>query len=437
MTKRTLFQICYVLAVVFCVFYKPAPVLAFRFVSWSDTKSGTATLTQLSSQVAALNPVFSIYPGDVCDSGPNPACFATWQNSFNGGSTPGNGLFNKLFATRGNHDSAGTAFWVSTYDVAGTAARVGATNVSQLNTNLTYSFDFGNSHFIGADAPGGDASSISPAIFTWIDQDLTAAEGRGLTHAFIFFHGPIWYVDGHASGVPTGLISVINKHPIVSATFHGHEHVLAYVHMDSTRIPSLTHPFEEFVIGSAGAPLYSCTAGRSDYCIAQPGFATIDVNGSSFSVNIYTVGNGSPVKSYAFTKGQNPTPQATPTPTSGSAPTPTPTPRAGTTPTPTPKGGKTPTPTPTKKGSKNPTPTPTPNGNQYPTATPTTQPATPTVTIYSGDANGDGLINEADFGIWQSHLGFQQSGGPSIGDFDGNGIVDGVDYTIWLRTVTL
>ncbi len=78
---------------------------SFRFIAWADTKSGTSILSSESKIVNGLNPVFTIYPGDLCDSGPNATCFATWKNALNGGGT--NSLFNKTFATRGNHDSSG------------------------------------------------------------------------------------------------------------------------------------------------------------------------------------------------------------------------------------------------------------------------------------------------------------------------------------------
>jgi murein DD-endopeptidase MepM/ murein hydrolase activator NlpD len=58
---------------------------------------------------------------------------------------------------------------------------------------------------------------------------------------------------------------------------------------------------------------------------------------------------------------------------------------------------------------------------------------TPTLTIKQGDANGDGKVDETDYGIWLSHFATTVTGGASVGDFDGNGIVDGVDYSIWLK----
>jgi hypothetical protein len=51
------------------------------------------------------------------------------------------------------------------------------------------------------------------------------------------------------------------------------------------------------------------------------------------------------------------------------------------------------------------------------------------------DFNGDGVVDLADFAIWQAHVG--QMGGASVldGDADGDGDVDGADFLKWQRNV--
>jgi hypothetical protein len=57
---------------------------------------------------------------------------------------------------------------------------------------------------------------------------------------------------------------------------------------------------------------------------------------------------------------------------------------------------------------------------------------TPTLqTTKTGDANGDGKVDEADYGIWRTNYNQTKSGGASIGDFNGNGKVEGMDYVLW------
>ncbi len=275
---------------------------SFRFIAWADTRTGTSLLTNESIIANGLHPAFTIYAGDLidCNSSTNPGCFTSgfsdWKNAFNGGGR--NNLFDKSFFTRGNHDANSDTPWEERFDFAATAARIGAINYSAHTRNMTYSFDYGNSHFVGIDLPGGAVSTISSSEIAWLDNDLTAAEGRGLMHAFLFWHGPIYYVDDHISTAPAALIAALNKHSIVSAAFFGHEHLVAYTHIDSSRISAVTHPFEEFISGAAGAGLYHATADRYDYCLSdengesRDGFMAVDVGGDHFTVTIYTI-NGS------------------------------------------------------------------------------------------------------------------------------------------------
>ncbi|MBI5479663.1 MAG: metallophosphoesterase [Deltaproteobacteria bacterium] len=276
------------------------PPTAFRFVAWGDTKSGTSVLIDLSTQAKAFNPAFTLYAGDLVSSGFPTSSADAWKTAVNGASS--NGMFDITFPVRGNHEGSGsTSAWQAYFDLAGVATRVGATSYSELQAELTYSFDYGNAHFVGVDVLG-DATAMTSAELAWLDQDLTAAEGRGLTHAFLFWHGPIYPVGGHCCPTAPNIIDVLNGHPIVSATFHGHEHNLAWVNMDTLRYSNLTHGFEQFVIGAAGAGLYACQSGRSDWCQSTNGFGVVDVDGNQFTVSIYEQGNATPIFQDSFTK---------------------------------------------------------------------------------------------------------------------------------------
>ncbi len=292
----------------------PPPVdgSSFRFIAFADSHSDPDILAGESRSIISsdLNPAFIIFPGDLC---PDTNCFATdWKYQINGdvtGSTS-NGLFDKTFATRGNHDTASVSGWQSAFNFAGVASRIGATNYVEQTNDMTYSFDYGNSHFVGIDLPGGDVSTISSSEIAWLDNDLAAAESRGLTHAFLFWHGPIYYVDDHPATPSSSLITALNKHPIVSAAFFGHEHVVTYTHIDSSRISAVTHPFEEFISGSAGAPPYVVDTARIDYCLGKSGsgcpqlygYVTVDVSSSNFNVSFYNQ-DGTFDKLLTFSKG--------------------------------------------------------------------------------------------------------------------------------------
>lgn len=52
----------------------------------------------------------------------------------------------------------------------------------------------------------------------------------------------------------------------------------------------------------------------------------------------------------------------------------------------------------------------------------------PTASLLPGDANGDGIVNLADFNILKTHFG--QAGGRGEGDFTGDGTVDLADFNV-------
>jgi hypothetical protein len=271
---------------------------SFKFIAWGDTKGGTNILQAESKSIASrnLNPSFTLYVGDICDSGPSAACFATHKSAFNGDSTgaTSNGIFDKTFAVRGNHDSSGGSVWQSGFNFKNVASNIGAKNYVEQKADMTYSFDYGNSHFVGLDDACGSqnacASDITSSQINWLDQDLTNAESRGLKHAFLFWHGPAYTVSAHCcGGVLSAMIAVLNKHPIVSAGFFGHEHLLEYTHLDSSVMPSLKYSLEQVITGGAGAGLYSPKSGRSmNYYMGNSyGYVMVNVYGNNFDISFY------------------------------------------------------------------------------------------------------------------------------------------------------
>ena len=129
------FFLCLIIALVFVLAKTntktdtvQAQATTFRYAVWADTKGGLSILSTISKQVASFNPKFTVYPGDLCTSGPDTGCLDTWKNSLNGGGT--NGMYDITFESRGNHDSSGTSVWDSYFNMSGIAAnpRVGATN---------------------------------------------------------------------------------------------------------------------------------------------------------------------------------------------------------------------------------------------------------------------------------------------------------------------
>ena len=291
-----------------------AAASAFRFVSWGDGQFQTSELGVTANQAASLHPAFTLWNGDLEQDG-------VTSTQMNGMVTAMGSLYGRTFLIRGNHDdhvAGSSTLWENYFRTANRPLPAGVTNYTALNsssTYLTYSFDYGNSRFIGVDVPG-DADLLTNAQAAFMDGRLTDAEAKGLTHAFIFFHGPEYCIANHCSCsaandgscTPGNIVNLLNKHPIVSATFHGHEHVLGWVHMDSTRVAGLTRSYEEFFTSPAGGSTNNpdIFPARVNYYYSNmgssQGFGAVDVNGSSFTIRLYKDGVSSPVFSKTFTK---------------------------------------------------------------------------------------------------------------------------------------
>lgn len=281
------------------------PFSPFTFITWADTKSGLGELAQLSNQAAQFQPAFTLFPGDLEADGFTDAGMIEWLSAMSGGR--GNGMTDLVFPVRGNHDALDPAGWQGFFNLADRAYALGMVNYTSLDEDLTYSFDYSNAHFVGIDVPG-DIETITERQVAFLDQDLSGAEARGLAHAFLFFHGPLYPTGAHAAcearlcETPPQvlpLIEVLNRHPIVAAIFNGHEHLQAYVRLDSSRIPELIHPVEQIVSGAAGAELHDCLyPERADSCAPYTGFVVVRVDGSEFTVSYYQLGQSEPVQVY-------------------------------------------------------------------------------------------------------------------------------------------
>lgn len=276
---------------------------SFRFVVWADATDLLQYVVTNAAQIRHLDvpPRFSLFVGDLYDTGFNLDAVAALRDAMDGDQPMS--LSGTLFPVRGNHDIIGgdtaTTGWQSYFDVAkrvwgGEPAKgvpgIGGSNYTfmAVSDSLTYSFDYQNAHFVGMDIPG-DVTLVTDSQLAWLDGDLAAAEMRRLQHAFLFWHGPVYSSGSRHGGIdaPGSMISVLNRHPIVSAVFGGHAHVAAWTHMYTNRIASITHPFEAFIVPPVAENLASLPdTNRCDYGFGDlRGFATVDVQGPSFTVS--------------------------------------------------------------------------------------------------------------------------------------------------------
>jgi uncharacterized protein YjdB len=280
---------------------------SFQFGLLSDTNGDYTVLPGISKNLAARNPSFVLFPGDVAQD--TPVSTTSFKNAMNGGTSPGNGLFAKTFAVKGNHDQTGT--WSGYFDFQAAATSIGASNFASRNSATScgsdfckaYSFDFSGTHFVGIDNSGLGVASMPDDLVTWLDGDLTIAETRGAKHAFLFWHGPTyWAVTDHASDASAHLIQVLNVHPIIAAIGSGHEHLQEYVRLDgshSFKNGSVLGPIEQLMSAGADEELYDYAPARilaSDWAAGNTsggffGYSTVTVTGNTIDVHWYNTSN--------------------------------------------------------------------------------------------------------------------------------------------------
>ncbi len=114
-----------------------------------------------------------------------------------------------------------------------------------------YAFDAGNARFIALDTES-QRSRIDPAQFDWLRGQL---DGAGKRHVFLFFHKPLFPVDGHVGQsldeFPEDrdrLHELFLQHRSrIKGVFQGHEHLYHFEERDGV-------PY--FIVAGGGAPLY-------------------------------------------------------------------------------------------------------------------------------------------------------------------------------------
>ncbi len=309
---------------------------SFRFVVFGDSRGdnmssqvNTVILSQLSNVANSFNPAFALFTGDLCfDFASRGNCPSVWRDAMN------SDLLSRTVPVLGNHDAGDTTLWQSTFDIASIVVSFGGTNYNYRpgKDGLDFSFDYGNSHFVGL-VVINDVNSSTPSAeqLSWLDADLTGAEstgcgGGGCTLTFIWFHVPVYCVSlytEHCSPPPIpppGWTTVTNAHPTIAAIFHGHEHALAYVHINGDKVTGVSQDreYEEFISAGAGAPLYNCGP-RADWCDdTNFGFMTVDVANSTARIQVYDVNGVSLHPEWVFNKNESATTTTTTTITSTS-----------------------------------------------------------------------------------------------------------------------
>lgn len=240
-----------------CRFRTPPPVgttEAFRLFAWGD--SGTATLGQLrvADQMATQlgGAALALILGDIIYPDGAPADYDAKYFS------PYKDLISKLvvWPVIGNHDVVFDPSGQPWLDAFHTPAN------NPAGTELYYSFDYANAHFVALDTHVSDFSTGS-AQLQWAAADLAASPARWKV---AFFHVPPYSGGTHldSAAVKASIVPVLEAAG-VDVVFAGHSHVYerTYLLRQNAVVQPSPNSYQKATAADGTLYLVSGTAGQS------------------------------------------------------------------------------------------------------------------------------------------------------------------------------
>lgn len=199
-------------------------------------------------------------------------------------------ILNKTFEVQGNHDRTGRdkadKAWQDEFDLP----KNGPDGYSE----LTYSFNIGNSHFVVLDSEKPQEHVVGQDQRDWLDNDLANNKKPNI---FVFYHEPAYPVSSKigssldAKSPDRDALWTIFKKYKVTAIFSGHEHINSRKIIDGVL---------QFVIGNTNAFDHDLPKpGMADYSYQGHHYAIVSVDNQNVTVNIYKT-DGTLLNSFAI-----------------------------------------------------------------------------------------------------------------------------------------
>ena len=286
-------------------FFLPLRSHAVTFAVMGDTKdflSGSGTLASAVSKIKKKKPRAVLVMGDLInDCADDTACRSCW-NSWKSVAAP---ILKKTYPVMGNHDrvnvsgEAADSLWQEMFDLP--------ENGPDGCSELVYSFNKGNSHFVVLNSSKPSNNLINSTQRDWLEQDLTAA--RKKKHKFVFFHSPAYPASLHiGSSLDTypaerdALWEILDRHG-VSGVFVGHEHFFSRRKIDFSVYPSAQNSIYQFTVGRTDvSETYPAPqTGMSEYYSLEKSFLIVDAKKKSILLKLYDV-DGNLLNSFRYRK---------------------------------------------------------------------------------------------------------------------------------------
>lgn len=221
----------------------------FKFAIFGDSHYGKGDLKKFKKAVEFVekeNVDLVLTTGDNIANCENKRCkkrIIDWERSMNS-------LIPKLFPTFGNHDveeeyKKSAKYWTDYL----TLPENGPENFKE----LTYSFDYGNTHFVILTSSFPKTHRVNDEQIEWLKSDL---KNNNKQNTFIFFHESAFPVSekideslDHKEDQRDKLWSVIDKYNVTSV-FSGHEHLHSRRLIDDKVFPNAENNIYQFITGN-------------------------------------------------------------------------------------------------------------------------------------------------------------------------------------------
>ena len=253
-----------------------------RFETGNNSGGLQKAVENIKRQGVAL--VFSL--GDVvsnCDDGCSKK-IDSWKGAL--GSLSG-----KTYVIMGNHDRADGNKSDKKFQDAFNFPTNGPSGYSE----LVYSFDYENSHFVVLNSEKPEEHLINIAQRNWLEKDLSMAKKENI---FVFFHEPAYPLSNKINESldvnkkdRDALWDIFKKYN-VTAVFSGHEHIHSRRSINNIL---------QFIFGNTDSFDHDLPKTGADFSYKGKAFGIVEVDRKSIKVKTISV-DGRIINEFAFTK---------------------------------------------------------------------------------------------------------------------------------------
>lgn len=251
----------------------------FKFAIIGDTQrfdvgNKTGAFQKAVEKIKEQNVDLTFAVGDIVSSCDDKCSekIKNWKNTVGS-------LSEKTYVTMGNHDRAGKEKSDKVFQDSFNFPTNGPSGYSE----LVYSFDHKNSHFIILNSAKPEEHLINEAQQSWLKKDLANTKKE---NKFVFFHDPAYPLSDKIDesldvnkGERDALWDILKKYN-ATAVFNGHEHIQSRKNVDGIL---------QFVFGNTDTFDHKLPKTGADFSHKGEAFGIVEIDGKNIKVKTISV----------------------------------------------------------------------------------------------------------------------------------------------------